>query len=142
MSSKLNALGLIASPRASDDDFLRRVYLDTLALLPTTTETRAFLADTATDKRSKLIDQLLARREHAQYRALRMADLLRVNGQFLSEEGADTYSRWLEEQAANNVTYDKVVRELLLSKGSTHRTGRANFYGVANTPTDLAHKPD
>jgi hypothetical protein len=138
VSNKLNALGLIASPRASDDDFLRRVYLDTLALLPTVTETRAFLSDTATDKRSKLIDQLLARREHAQYRALRMADLLRVNGQFLSEEGADTYSRWLEEQAANNVPYDKVVRELLTSKGSTYRTGPANFYRVANTPPDLA----
>jgi hypothetical protein len=135
---KLNTLGLVASPRASDDDFLRRIYLDTLALLPTVAETRTFLADTGADKRTKLIDQLLARREHAQYRALRMADLLRVNGQFLSEEGADTYSRWLEDQAASNVPYDKVVRELLTSKGSTYRTGPANFYRVANTPPDLA----
>ena len=138
VSDKLNALGLVASPRTSDDDFLRRIYLDTLALLPTVAETKGFLADTAADKRTRLIDQLLARREHAQYRALRMADLLRVNGQFLSEEGADTYSRWLEEQAANNVPYDKVVRDLLTSKGSTYRTGPANFYRVANTPPDLA----
>jgi hypothetical protein len=138
VSDKLNALGLVASPRTSDDDFLRRIYLDTLALLPTVAETKGFLADTAADKRTRLIDQLLARREHAQYRALRMADLLRVNGQFLSEEGADTYSRWLEEQAANNVPYDKVVRDLLSSKGSTYRTGPANFYRVANTPPDLA----
>ncbi len=138
VARKLNALGLVASPRSSDDDFLRRVYLDTLALLPTVAETKAFLADTTTDKRAKLIDQLLARREHAQYRALRMADLLRVNGQFLSEEGADTYSRWLEEQAAANVPYDKVVRALLTSKGSTYRTGPANYYRVANTPPDLA----
>ena len=63
--------------------------------------------------------------------------MLRLGG-CRSGEGSDTYSRWLEEQAANNVPYDKVVRELLTSKGSTYRTGPANFYRVANTPPDLA----
>src|SRR5262245_13619461 len=44
---------------ASDEEFVRRVYLDLTGAIPRVAETRAFLADERSDKRSRLIDTLL-----------------------------------------------------------------------------------
>src|SRR5215207_3278411 len=51
--------------RATDDEFLRRVYLDLTGSIPTADEARKFLDDKAADKREKLIDRLLASPEYA-----------------------------------------------------------------------------
>ena len=45
---------------ASDSVFLRRIYLDLVGMIPTYDETTAFLKDTESKKREKLIDRLLA----------------------------------------------------------------------------------
>src|SRR5438552_17951548 len=52
--------GRPASPAADDAEFLRRVYLDFAGRIPSAAEARAFLSDNAADKRTKLIDRLLA----------------------------------------------------------------------------------
>src|SRR5882724_3384963 len=41
---KLKSLNLPPSPRCSDEEFLRRAFLDTIGTLPTASETREFLA--------------------------------------------------------------------------------------------------
>lgn len=138
VARKLAKLHIVSSGRATDSEFLRRVYLDTTATLPTPDETRAFLRDADPGKRAKLIDRLLERPEFVDYRTLKLADLLRVNGQYLSEEGADIYYRWIRDRVAKNVPYDQFVRELLTARGSTYRTGPANYFRVARTPEDLA----
>ncbi len=53
---------LAAAGRAADADaeFLRRIYLDLTGRVPTAAQAAAFLDDAASDKRSKLIDALLA----------------------------------------------------------------------------------
>ena len=58
--AKLASLNIPPSPPAGDSEFLRRAFLDTIGVLPTIEETRAFLADTSADKRDKLIEALLA----------------------------------------------------------------------------------
>jgi hypothetical protein len=50
---KLAALNLAPSPRCTDGEFLRRAFLDTCGILPTADEARAFLAETAPDKRDR-----------------------------------------------------------------------------------------
>src|SRR5271155_2167890 len=50
----------IRPARPSDDaEFLRRVYLDLTGRIPPVNEVRRFLADTAADKRSALVERLL-----------------------------------------------------------------------------------
>jgi hypothetical protein len=135
---KLGQVRLTPSPRCTDAEFIRRVSLDTIATLPTPEETRAFLADTAPDKRARWIDRLLERPEYVDYRTLKLCDLLRVNGQYCSDEGADVYYRWIRDRVARNVGYDQFVRELLTGRGSAFHVGPANYFRVATDPEQLA----
>ncbi|WP_395093932.1 DUF1549 domain-containing protein [Armatimonas sp.] len=134
---KLDKLGLTPSPRCTDSEFLRRVSLDLTATLPTPSQTRQFLDSPDPQKRSKLIDKLLETDAYVDLRTLKLCDLLRVNGQFLSDEGADTYYRWIRQQVAQNTPFDKFTFALLTGKGSTFHTGPANYCRVAQTPEDL-----
>ena len=54
---------------STDADFFRRLNLDLHGLIPTPAETKAFLDDRRTDKRSRAIDALLARPEYALHMA-------------------------------------------------------------------------
>lgn len=137
VEAKLNRLGLTPSGTCTDAEFVRRVYLDTIGLLPSPDETRRFLADKKPDKRALLIDALLERPEYVDCRALKLADLLRVNSLFLADEGADAYYRWIRAQVEANAPYDRIARELLTGRGSTYRDGPANYYRAAQNPEEL-----
>src|SRR5439155_21510017 len=114
------------SGHCTDSEFLRRATLDTTATLSTPEESRAFLRDRDPEKRRKLIDRLLERPEYVDFETLKLCDLLRVNSQFLSEEGADRFYRWIHDRAAERVPYDRFVAELLTGRGSNYRVGPAN----------------
>ena len=57
------AAGTSVAPDADDAEFLRRVYLDFVGRVPSVDEARAFLSDSAAEKRVALIDRLLASSE-------------------------------------------------------------------------------
>jgi len=127
----LEKLGLPPSPVCTDEEFLRRAYLDVIGTLPTPEETRGFLADTNGQRRARLIDRLLAREEFADFWAVKWGDLLRIKSEYpvnLWPKAAMTYHRWVRDSIARNKPYDEFVRELLLSSGSNFRVGPANFY--------------
>ncbi len=67
LAAQWKSLRLTPSPVADDSMFLRRVYLDTLGILPTPEEVQAFLGDETPDKRERLIDALLRRPEFADF---------------------------------------------------------------------------
>ncbi len=129
--AKLKQLGIEPSPLCSDAVFLRRAFLDSIGTLPTVDEARSFLEDQSPDKRAKLIDQLLARPEFAEYWGLKWGDLLRVKAEFpinLWPAGAMAYDRWIRTSLRNNMPYDEFVRELLTACGSNFRTPQVNFF--------------
>jgi hypothetical protein len=125
---------------ASDAAFLRRVYLDLLGTIPTHEEARRFLNDKAADKRAVLIDRLLDDPRYARHQA-DVWDLL-----FFGRNPADRdltsrregFQKWLTDQFARNVPYDRWVRELLLAEGLTDQ-GPAMFYALfRNEPAEAA----
>ena len=62
---------------------------------------------------------------------MRWGDILRIKSEFPSNlwpNGVQAYNRWIYEQLMNNVPYDKMVRDLLISAGSNFRAPAANFY--------------
>lgn len=135
---KLEQLRITASPPADDATFLRRAFLDTIGTLPTAAETRAFLADAAADKRRRLVDRLLDRPEYADYWAQRWCDVLQVDKDLLTPQGAVAMSRWVRRQFADNVPYDKFVRAVLTAEGSTLSESPAGFFKVQSDPEKAA----
>lgn len=57
------------APPGDDATFLRRITLDLLGRIPTVEERRRFLAETRSDKRERLVDELLESKAHARYLA-------------------------------------------------------------------------
>jgi hypothetical protein len=135
---KLTQLRIEPSGLATDEEFLRRLYLDTIATLPTAEEARAFLRDRDSQKRRKLIDRLLERPEYVDFQTLKLSDLLRVNSLFLSDEGADRYYRWIHDEVEAGVPYDRFVVELLTGRGSNYRAGPPNYFRITAGPEELA----
>lgn len=135
---KLQRLGILPSGLADDATYLRRVYLDTIGTLPTSTEARTFIADADAAKRAKLVDRLLAREEYADYWAMRWMDLLRVDKDRVTAQGAVATARWLHRHFAENRPYDAFAREVLTVVGPTQAEGPGSFYKVLDTPDVLA----
>jgi Protein of unknown function (DUF1553)/Protein of unknown function (DUF1549)/Bacterial Ig-like domain (group 2) len=136
--AKLRELNLPPSPRADDSDFLRRAHLDTIGVLPTPEETRAFLADKSPRKRDALIESLLARPEFTDYWSYRWSDLLLVNSDKLPPTAMWAYYNWIRKNVAANTPWDRFVRDLVTATGSTLDNGAGNFYILHDEPTKMA----
>lgn len=137
-AAKLAKLNIAPSPPASDAEFLRRVFLDTIGTLPSAAEARQFLSDDRPDKRARLVDSLLTRPEYADYWALKWADLLRVDRAALGHDGAYAYYRWIREAIAENKPLDQFARELLTAEGPLHESPQGYFYKVVPKPGEMA----
>jgi hypothetical protein len=135
---KLQSLNLPPSPRCSDEEFIRRAYLDTLGVLPTAKETREFLASEKADKRSALIEALLSRDEFVDYWAYKWSDLLLVQSKNLKPGAMWSYYRWVRNNVAANTPWDVMVRNIVTAQGSTVENGAANFYVLHEDPRLMA----
>jgi hypothetical protein len=133
---KLQKLQYLPSELCTDEEFVRRVYLDVIGIPPTIQEVREFLADGSPDKRSRLIDDLLDRPEYAKFWALKWGDLLRLTVGQVGGEGVHKYHRWVERAIESNMPYDQFARELLTASGSTLSNPPANFYRTATDEND------
>lgn len=137
-AQKLADLGLPASPRCSDSDFLRRASLDVTGQLPSPDAVRAFLADKDTNKRAKLIDALLERPEYIDFWTHKWADILRCSRTFLSPKGVYAYNDWIRQAVAENRPWDQFAADLLLAQGSVFTEGAANYFKASGSPQELA----
>ena len=125
---KLQQLQFEAGSLCSDSQFIRRVHLDVIGVLPDSNAVRTFLADKSNDKRAKLIDELLKRKEFAQFWTVRWGDLLRMSQKQVGKDGLHKYHAWVRAAIENNKPYDQFVRELLTASGNTLENPPANYY--------------
>jgi hypothetical protein len=91
VASVLTANKQTLNAPATDEQFLRRIYLDAAGRVPTATEASTFLASNAPDKRAKLIDELLLSSGYTMQMFNWMADLLRVKDTFAKGVPAFTF---------------------------------------------------
>jgi len=136
--TKLRELNIPPSARTEDHEFLRRAFLDTIGILPSLEEARAFLADKSVDKRDRMIDSLLQRPEFVDYWSHRWSDLLLVNGDKLAPTAMWSYYNWIRRHVAANTPWDVMVRDLLTATGSTLENGAGNFFILNDEPTKCA----
>src|SRR5262249_34356098 len=112
--AKLKEAKVLPAPPADDAEFHRRVTLDLAGRIPTVAETEAFLADPSPDKRHKLLDALLTSREMPLYWSQVLSNWLMP-----PEARRDPkFVGYLRSGLANNKSWDRFVREMLLARPS------------------------
>ncbi|MBL9134062.1 MAG: DUF1549 domain-containing protein [Verrucomicrobiaceae bacterium] len=108
ITAQIDQLTAAQATPADDAEFLRRVWLDFDGGIPTADEARAFLADKAPDKRTKLIDTLIAAPRFGE----RMAEAFHV--MLMERRGDnDAWKAWLTDAFKTNKPWDAMVREML-----------------------------
>ena len=130
----------VAGPSA-DAEFVRRVYLDLIGVVPTAEEARTFLDDPTDDKRAQLVDALLARPEFALQMA-RVFDAMLIERRIATIPSYDVkapgWQDWLAESFRQNKPWDKLAREMLGSDGTDESNGAAaKFYLVRDVESHL-----
>jgi Protein of unknown function (DUF1549)/Protein of unknown function (DUF1553) len=136
VDEKLKRLKVLPSTVCTDAEFMRRVFLDLIGLLPRPEDIRTFLEDPTESqlKRGRLIDKLLASPEYVDHWSLKWGDLLLSNRRFLGEKGLWSYRNWIRQSIAENKPYDQFVREIVVASGSTHDNPPSNFFRATREP--------
>ncbi|MFM2168778.1 MAG: hypothetical protein RIS79_3149, partial [Verrucomicrobiota bacterium] len=123
--------GLKSNPIASDETFARRLHLDVIGRIPTREELLTFLADPAPDKRSRLIDRLLASEGFDQHQFHFFADLLRVQSRANGGQGDMTskpYVEHVKRRIRENMPFDAFACELLTAQGKVWDNAAIGYY--------------
>ena len=114
---------------ATDEQFVRRIYLDAIGRIPTAEEAATFLADTTPmkEKRAKLIDKLLYSPGYTMQMYNWMGDMLRAKDTFGKNVPTFTFQDWLKDQLHADRTWDSLVRAMLTADGRICDNGATGF---------------
>ena len=127
---KMEADGIGSAPLSSDEEFLRRVYLDLSGRIPTVAQAKAFLSTDAANKRQVLIDELLGSDGYLDRWGLYYRDLFEVTTRYynyVAPEGRNRFYQFIREFLAADRSYAEVAREIITAEGDSLASGPVNF---------------
>jgi hypothetical protein len=119
--------GVQPARTASDEEFMRRVYLDLVGRIPSPQESRAFLQTRESDKREKLIDYLLEHPDFAKNFANQWSVLLIGRSNQGRMVDRPSLNNWLRKQFLADRPWNEMVHELVASTGSNKENGAVNY---------------
>jgi hypothetical protein len=114
------------NPLASDEQFVRRAYLDIAGRIPTREEALDFINDTSLSKRAKVIDKLLNSDGYNSHLFNYFADMMRMADQ-ANKVRYHTYQDWLKRQIADNVPWDKILYSMMTADGKLLENGATGY---------------
>lgn len=113
---------------ADDAEFLRRLSLDLLGVLPPPDEILEFLKDARPGKRALKVDELLARPQYAHAWAELWETILIGYDEKSRTDSRKALYTWLRDEVfSKNLPYDQMVAELLATSGVNTEKGPVNF---------------
>jgi WD40 repeat protein len=139
VDAKLERTKTLPSGLTNDYEFVRRVYLDLTGLPPKPEQIQAFVGDKneTAAKRAALVDKLVGNDDYIEYWTNKWADLLMVNGKFLSSQGAAAFRNWIRGELAANTRYDQFVRKIITASGSNKDNPAGSYFKTLRTPEML-----
>jgi hypothetical protein len=114
--------GVSPAPLTTDGEFLRRVYLDLTGRIPTLDQAQSFLASTAPDRRSRLVETLLASPAYIDqfsYWFHQRFQLNRLGGGFISYDERNHFYDFGRQFVGTDSPYDAFVRSVLTASGDS-----------------------
>ena len=133
---------IAAAPLTEDLEFLRRVTLDTVGVVPSLAEIDAFLAEDSPQRRSRAIQRLLADPRSADHWTAYWQDVLAENPNILkpSLNNSGPFRFWIHEALSDNLPMDRFVTELIMMEGGSLAGGPAGFAMAAQNDVPMAAK--
>ena len=118
----------LAEP-TSDDEFIRRAYLDLHGKLPAPGSIRQFAQSRGRDKRARLVDSLLEHPDYAENWARYWRDVIEYRSPVENDRNLDyaLFTKWLAAQFAANKRWDKVATEIITASGRNDENGATVF---------------
>ncbi|MEZ6142019.1 MAG: DUF1549 domain-containing protein [Zavarzinella sp.] len=118
-----NARQQPVAPVADDAEFVRRIYLDLIGSIPSVQLTTDFLANKDPNKRTSLIDQLLASKQFTHHLSEQLHILLMER---LGEN--PLWQEYLSDATTKNKPWDQMVREMLQGSNVEGAPKGASFF--------------
>ena len=135
VNERLHRLRIVPSGLCTDEEFIRRVYIDVIGLYPKPAELTAFIEDKRPDKRTQLVEGLLQRKEFTELWVMKWAELLQIRSGINQGNNAPPfyknallYYNWLADRIGANVPIDRIVVDLLSASGGTVSNPPVNYY--------------
>ncbi len=117
VKAKIQDLQLAAAGPADSSEFLRRVTLDITGTIPTLEQVEKFLKDPSPDKRTKLIDELLASEKYADHMATIWSGLLVGNAEGQGQVARLAVQKTMKDHFAKNMPFDQFARQVITAEG-------------------------
>lgn len=120
--------GITPSPLSTDEEFVRRAYLDITGRIPTAQQAESFLNSTAPDKRERLLATLVDSPEFAEYFASLWTAL------FLGYKNDPLVNRiqfqeWMQEQLYADRGWNEIASEMIMASGNLADSPALNWFG-------------
>ena len=137
-AAKWERMKILPSGLCTDDEFIRRIFLDLTGLPPSAEDVKKFIADKrdTRTKRNEVIDQLIGNEDYIDRWANKWADLLQVNRKFLGPEGSKMFRDWIRNEVKTNTPYDEFARKVLTATGSNKENPPASYYKILRKPDE------
>jgi hypothetical protein len=135
VAKRMAGEGFKPSPRSDDAEFLRRVYLDLVGVIPTVEKVEAFLKDADPQKRAKVIDELLSDPRFGNFLAESWTGLMlprESNNRLLDRKALQD---WLAKEFNTGTPLNKLVFDLVTATGTKEENG-ATVYFFGNSSVD------
>ena len=134
----LTARNVPAAQLTSDEEFLRRIYLDLTGRIPPAAKVREFTANTAANKRDIVIDELLYSPQFTDRWVLWLGDLMgnaASNSYFsLQNQGRNAFYSWMWKNVDNGMSIKDLAWNVITAKGNNFEVGPANYVLRNSTP--------
>jgi Protein of unknown function (DUF1553)/Protein of unknown function (DUF1549) len=127
VETKLASEQIQPNELASDEVFLRRVYLDVAGRIPTLSEATEFLNSEDPNRRIDLIDTLLSSPDYVSNMYNFWADVLRLVERPQNNIVADPFLAYVKDSIRTNKKYDDWVYEMLTADGKTWENPAVGF---------------
>jgi hypothetical protein len=123
---------------ADDAEFVRRVYLDLVGVIPPPARVVSFLDSRAPDKRARLIDEVLADPRFGRHLAdLWQHVLLPPRESTAKALDHEPLRAWLAAKFNANTPWDRLVSELLTARGTQKDNGATTFFLANRSPDKM-----
>jgi hypothetical protein len=143
INKQLTTANLTPSPICTDEEFLRRAYLDLAGIIPSADKAKSFLDSADPHKRAKLIDELLADPHYGKRQADVWYGLLIQRTSDNRRVDFGPTRDWMAEQFNKGRPWSAIVTDLITATGTMDTNPAVGFYlsnNVVDKMTDTCGK--